>query len=640
MSSPSAPRTFIGVTISSTFTDLEEHRQILINSAIEYDMFPLAMEHDAAKDMNVIESSLRLVREGAAYIGIIGHKYGQVPESKEYNPDRLSITELEFNEAVRLKRPIILFFMGDDHLMAKRDLEADPAKMAKLDAFRERAKRMEGKLNLQRVYATFNTLEEFQREIAKALHTLSGSLGLVAGLAADARIETLVQDIAHHRLGQIKRSWINFWAIFLVVGVLVTGVVSGIMASGQPMLTTGWLKFLILELLAASVVLFYNVFTLRNEKGGLLYWLYGEKATESKKGASGETVSSGAADTKHPFESSQKPEQIFTTIAIVFAGISAVITSADLVTLPVPGWLYVLNHLLIFCVLLITTLFFFLRYRQVLADYASQGKSFNENLNLLNKLIVEQSGFYYEVMRHTRQAIYSQLKAESYPHRFTYQNPRLREVMDHSLDKVVAIVEKMITNQFIAHKHKEQISLSVKVIVKGNMAKALCKLSDEDQTGIKNDEEYIITLTRDHTTATLFSEREVRRRIYDKNANTDFNRILAGEPDYLCNDLASEPGYVNDNPQWREWYNAALVVPIVHRDGDQEKTRRQPFGFLTVDSKNAGNYPDLFTRAGTKPIMAFGADLLALIFLNLELFDNMDTNGIRGPAHESSGQSV
>ena len=40
------------------------------------------------------------VRDGAAYIGIISLKYGQVPPCPRRNPDDRSITELEFNEEV------------------------------------------------------------------------------------------------------------------------------------------------------------------------------------------------------------------------------------------------------------------------------------------------------------------------------------------------------------------------------------------------------------------------------------------------------------------------------------------------------------------------------------------------------------
>ena len=51
-------------------------------------MKPLAMEQDAALPITVIDSSLKKVRDAAAYIGLVSHRYGQVPDSAERNPLR------------------------------------------------------------------------------------------------------------------------------------------------------------------------------------------------------------------------------------------------------------------------------------------------------------------------------------------------------------------------------------------------------------------------------------------------------------------------------------------------------------------------------------------------------------------------
>src|SRR5437763_7316036 len=92
-----APRRFYGVMVSSTFTDLEQHRAALIRALSGAQLHHVAMESDTAKaDVDVIDSSLRMVREASAYIAVLGRKYGQTPECPERNPQRLSITELEF----------------------------------------------------------------------------------------------------------------------------------------------------------------------------------------------------------------------------------------------------------------------------------------------------------------------------------------------------------------------------------------------------------------------------------------------------------------------------------------------------------------------------------------------------------------
>ena len=87
--------------LSSTFTDLEKHRAALIKAIKAHGLTDVAMENDSAKLLDVIDSSLEMVRDGSAYIGVISLKYGQTPKCPKRNPDNLSITELEFNEALR-----------------------------------------------------------------------------------------------------------------------------------------------------------------------------------------------------------------------------------------------------------------------------------------------------------------------------------------------------------------------------------------------------------------------------------------------------------------------------------------------------------------------------------------------------------
>ena len=167
------PRLYKGVTISSTFTDLKEHRSAIMAALKRQGLFDIAMEHDTARaDLDVIGSSLQFVRDGAAYIGIISHKYGQTPRCPKRNPNGLSITELEFDEALRLNRPILLFIMGDEHRVLPYDVETDPKKQKKLRAFRERAKRWSSDGGVNRVYSVFNSFDEFNTEVIHAVAKL------------------------------------------------------------------------------------------------------------------------------------------------------------------------------------------------------------------------------------------------------------------------------------------------------------------------------------------------------------------------------------------------------------------------------------------------------------------------------------
>ncbi|MCP4583172.1 MAG: TIR domain-containing protein [candidate division Zixibacteria bacterium] len=158
------PANYKGVMVSSTFSDLKEHRAALINAINKNDLKPVVIEYDSAKpDIDVLDSSLQMVHDASAYVGVIGHKYGQIPDCFERNPNRLSLTELEFNEARQLERPVLLFIMGDNHPVTKYDVETDLEKARKLEAYRESAK--EG-----RIYVVFESLEDFT---IKAIHAVA-----------------------------------------------------------------------------------------------------------------------------------------------------------------------------------------------------------------------------------------------------------------------------------------------------------------------------------------------------------------------------------------------------------------------------------------------------------------------------------
>jgi hypothetical protein len=163
-----APRLVPQVAISSTFEDLQAHRAALIKCLRQHGLAVRAMEDGEAKLVDVVESSLEMVRDSSAYIGVIGRRYGQTPDCPR-NPEQLSITELEFDEALRLKRPILLFIMGDEYLVPTRGFESDPVKLKKLNDFRERAKRISPDSAVHRVYAEFNSLDEFEDMVGRSV---------------------------------------------------------------------------------------------------------------------------------------------------------------------------------------------------------------------------------------------------------------------------------------------------------------------------------------------------------------------------------------------------------------------------------------------------------------------------------------
>ena len=91
MDYPSARPATFRVMLSSTFHDLETHRDAVLSSIPSYDLLPLAMEYDAALPADdLISASLRKVEQSDAYVGIIGCRYGQIPICPERNPHKIN----------------------------------------------------------------------------------------------------------------------------------------------------------------------------------------------------------------------------------------------------------------------------------------------------------------------------------------------------------------------------------------------------------------------------------------------------------------------------------------------------------------------------------------------------------------------
>ena len=161
------PKSHIGIMLSSTFSDLIEERDNAKDLLIKYGFFPDIMENDSAKsDEDVIESSLTKVRNSAVYFAIITNKYGTICKDANRNPNELSLTELEFDEAVKLNRSIYLFIMGENNKTLAKHIETDKTKIKKLKKFKEKAK---GGSGVARVYANFNNIDEFKEKLQQSL---------------------------------------------------------------------------------------------------------------------------------------------------------------------------------------------------------------------------------------------------------------------------------------------------------------------------------------------------------------------------------------------------------------------------------------------------------------------------------------
>lgn len=96
------------ICISSTFIDLIEYRNIALEVCDIFKAHQKVMELMFSKNESPVDASLELVRNSDIYICILGTRYGTIPDGYDK-----SITNLEYEEAIKLSKPIHVFITND-----------------------------------------------------------------------------------------------------------------------------------------------------------------------------------------------------------------------------------------------------------------------------------------------------------------------------------------------------------------------------------------------------------------------------------------------------------------------------------------------------------------------------------------------
>jgi hypothetical protein len=148
------------VYISSSALDLQEARATVIAAIRRSGCEAVAMESYGADSRPPIERCLRDVGSCAVYVGIVAFRYGSCPPG-----ERRSFTELEYDEAVRSRKQILLFHLDEDAPWPTRHV--DPSRHD-VDRLRSRQK-------TNHVVDTFATLDQLSTGVRQALRRLYGA---------------------------------------------------------------------------------------------------------------------------------------------------------------------------------------------------------------------------------------------------------------------------------------------------------------------------------------------------------------------------------------------------------------------------------------------------------------------------------
>ncbi|TFB15436.1 DUF4062 domain-containing protein [Microbacterium sp. 3H14] len=145
------------VFVSSTYLDLREERQSVIQALLIAGCIPAGMELFPAGNDEKWRLIQRVINECDYYVLVIGGKYGSLDPTTE-----LSYTEMEFDYAESIGKPIMAFLHGEPGKLTGDQIELDKERREKLDAFRE-------KVEAARVVKYWNTPAELPGHVALAL---------------------------------------------------------------------------------------------------------------------------------------------------------------------------------------------------------------------------------------------------------------------------------------------------------------------------------------------------------------------------------------------------------------------------------------------------------------------------------------
>ena len=148
------------VMISSTTLDLPEHRKKVLDACLLQRFLPLMMEHLPSNDLETISASIRMVDEADVYLGVFAYRYGHVPS--EGNPDKISVTEMEYRRARLRGIPRIIFVMSSEHPISINDVE--------IGEFAEKLKAFKELVRNENIINKFSSAEELR---SLTIHSLS-----------------------------------------------------------------------------------------------------------------------------------------------------------------------------------------------------------------------------------------------------------------------------------------------------------------------------------------------------------------------------------------------------------------------------------------------------------------------------------
>lgn len=148
--------------VSSTYEDLIEERQLVMEAIVAKGNVPIGMEYFPASDQSQFEYIKSLIDKSDFYIIIVAGKYGSVNKQT-----KLSYTEMEYDYAIAQKKPVAAFILREEEFDKRVSLfiEKDKKRIKQLKEFRK-------KVSANRVCKFFSDITELANSLTLTIDNL------------------------------------------------------------------------------------------------------------------------------------------------------------------------------------------------------------------------------------------------------------------------------------------------------------------------------------------------------------------------------------------------------------------------------------------------------------------------------------
>jgi len=173
------------VFVSSTYEDLQEERQKVIEAVLNCECIPVGMEYFPAGDDSQWDFIKRFISQCDYYIVIVAGRYGSTDnEGKSY-------TEKEYEFAVESKIPVMAFLHGNVNNLDDDRKDTSPEQLTKLEEFRNLCK--------QRICKDWTTADGLAHVVSFSLNAMISSNPQIGWIRANE-----VPEDASRRLFQMS----------------------------------------------------------------------------------------------------------------------------------------------------------------------------------------------------------------------------------------------------------------------------------------------------------------------------------------------------------------------------------------------------------------------------------------------------